>query len=86
MEQLVETIISCDINDKAIGRIEKAERDADSSITKSQDIIFKRTEVSGTEQIKVYMHNVCFRDAKVKIGQLDDTNMVSETEMERRAL
>ncbi|MCL1617824.1 clindamycin resistance transfer factor btgA, partial [Bacteroides sp. ET71] len=47
-------INSSDNNGKAIGRTEKAVRDADSTIRKNQDIIFKRIEASETAQIKAY--------------------------------
>ncbi|MBM6891439.1 clindamycin resistance transfer factor btgA, partial [Bacteroides caecigallinarum] len=79
-------INSSDNNGKAIGRTEKAVRDADSTIRKNQDIIFKRIEASETAQIKAYKHIVSFLDAKGKTGLLDDINKVYEREKERRGL
>lgn len=57
-ELLAEIINSSGNNGKAIGRTEKAVRDADSTIRKNQDIIFKRIEASETAQIKAYKHIV----------------------------
>ena len=75
-----------DNNGKAIGKTEKAVRDADSTIRKNQEIIFKRIEASETAQIKAYKHIVSFLDAKGKTGLLDDINKVYEREKERRGL
>ena len=69
-----------------IGKTEKAVRDADSTIRKNQEIIFKRIEASETAQIKAYKHIVSFLDAKGKTGLLDDINKVYEREKERRGL
>ena len=85
-ELLAGIINSSDNNGKAIGRAEKAVRDADSTIRKNQDIIFKRIEASETAQIKAYKHIVSFLDAKGKTGLLDDINKVYEREKERRGL
>jgi hypothetical protein len=85
-ELLAEIINSSGNNGKAIGRTEKAVRDADSTIRKNQDIIFKRIEASETAQIKAYKHIVSFLDAKGKTGLLDDINKVYEREKERRGL
>ncbi|MCR8875339.1 clindamycin resistance transfer factor btgA, partial [Phocaeicola barnesiae] len=85
-ELLAEIINSSDNNGKAIGKTEKAVRDADSTIRKNQEIIFKRIEASETAQIKAYKHIVSFLDAKGKTGLLDDINKVYEREKERRGL
>ena len=77
---------STQITISLIGRAEKAVRDADSTIRKNQDIIFKRIEASETAQIKAYKHIVSFLDAKGKTGLLDDINKVYEREKERRGL
>ena len=77
---------SSDNNGKAIGRAEKAVRDADSTIRKNQDIIFKRIEASETAQLKAMQHIVSFLDAKGKTGLLDDINKVYKKEKERRGL
>lgn len=71
---------------RAIGRAEKAVRDADSTIRKNQDIIFKRIEASETAQLKAMQHIVSFLDAKGKTGLLDDINKVYKKEKERRGL
>ena len=85
-ELLAEIINSSDNNGKAIGKTEKAVRDADSTIRKNQEIIFKRIEASETAQIKAYKHIVSFLDAKGKTGLLDDINKVYEREKERKGL
>lgn len=85
-ELLAGIINSSDNNGKAIGKTEKAVRDADSTIRKNQEIIFKRIEASETAQIKAYKHIVSFLDAKGKTGLLDDINKVYEREKERRGL
>ena len=85
-ELLAEIINSSDNNGKAIGKTEKAVRDADSTIRKNQEIIFKRIEASETAQIKAYKHIVSFLDAKGKTGLLDDINKGYEREKERRGL
>lgn len=85
-ELLAEIINSSDNNGKAIGRAEKAVRDADSTIRKNQDIIFKRIEASETAQLKAMQHIVSFLDAKGKTGLLDDINKVYKKEKERRGL
>lgn len=60
-EQLAEIINSSGNNGKAIGRAEKAVRDADSTIRKNQDIIFKRIEASETAQLKAMQHILCLK-------------------------
>ena len=85
-ELLAGIINSSDNNGKAIGRAEKAVRDADSTIRKNQDIIFKRIEASETAQLKAMQHIVSFLDAKGKTGLLDDINKVYKKEKERRGL
>ena len=85
-ELLAGIINSSDNNGKAIGRAEKAVRDADSTIRKNQEIIFKRIEVSETAQLKAMQHIVSFLDAKGKTGLLDDINKVYKKEKERRGL
>ena len=64
----------------------EAVRDADSTIRKNQDIIFKRIEASETAQLKAMQHIVSFLDAKGKTGLLDDINKVYKKEKERRGL
>ncbi len=85
-ELLAEIINSSDNNGKAIGRAEKAVRDADSTLRKNQDIILKRIEASETAQLKAMQHIVSFLDAKGKTGLLDDINKVYKKEKERRGL
>ena len=85
-ELLAGIINSSDNNGKAIGRAEKAVRDADSTIRKNQEIIFKRIEASETAQLKAMQHIVSFLDAKGKTGLLDDINKVYKKEKDRRGL
>lgn len=61
-------------------------RDADSTIRKNQEIIFKRIEASETAQLKAMQHIVSFLDAKGKTGLLDDINKVYKKEKDRRGL
>lgn len=85
-ELFIEVMNQSSEKGKAIDRAERAVRDADSTIRKNQQAIFKRIEANETAQLKAMQHIVSFLDAKGKTGLLDDINKVYEREKERRGL
>ena len=85
-ELFIEVMNQSSEKGKAIDRAERAVRDADATIRKNQQAIFKRIEANETAQLKAMQHIVSFLDAKGKTGLLDDINKVYEREKERRGL
>lgn len=85
-ELFIEVMNQSSEKGKAIDRAERAVRDSDATIRKSQQAIFKRIEANETAQLKAMQHIVSFLDAKGKTGLLDDINKVYEREKERRGL